>query len=235
MISPALTAIRLRVALATAFCLLLLVFPTGMVGARQMAPVSGDTAGSDHLQDKSCPESDSTQSALTGKKLSATPAEHHHRNISGTGPGPQGELVQRTPAQNERLYQKLKSLYMSPYCPGLTLGSCGSSAAELLRADLREWVFEGHKEKDITSYMIALLGEEVMGRPPFRGSAILVWVAPILAVLFGLWAVMRWIRKNAPGPMPGEVAGMKSSGPSHLDIDPERDARLEAEVRAHYR
>lgn len=159
---------------------------------------------------------------------------HHHRNISKTGPGPSGELVQRTPAQNERLYQRLKGLYMSPYCPGLTLGSCGSGAAELLRADLREWVFEGHKAKDITAYMIDTFGEEIMGRPPFRGSAILVWLAPIAAVLLGLWMAARWMRRNAPktaaaAPQPEEES------PPPLPLDPELDARLEAEVRARYR
>ena len=165
------------------------------------------------------------------------PAGHHHSNFSKTGPGPTGALVKRSEAESERLYQHLKGLYMSPYCPGLTLGSCGSGGAELLRADLREWVFEGHKEQDITRYMIATFGDEIMGRPPFRGTAILVWVAPIVAVLIGLWLSMGWIRRNSrPKPAPqGDMTaaqGRPPSVPADKDMDPELEARIEAEIRA---
>ncbi len=156
-------------------------------------------------------------------------------NVSKTGPGPTGALVHRSEAMNERLYQHLKGLYMSPYCPGLTLGSCGSTGAELLRADLREWVFEGHKEEDITRYMIATFGDEIMGRPPFRGTAILVWVAPGLAVLLGLWVAMAWIRRNSRRKLEARVASPRGEAGKPGDEeppDPQLEARLEAEIRA---
>jgi cytochrome c-type biogenesis protein CcmH/NrfF len=162
---------------------------------------------------------------------SADPApQHQHRNISGTGPGPQGPLVERSEAESEKLYQSLKGFLMSPYCPGLTLGSCGSGAAELLRADMREWVFEGHTREDIVDYYVATFGEEFLGRPPFRGTAILVWVAPIIALLVGLWAAMRWIRKNS-GREKVNAAPQPVHEPEVLD-DAELDARLEAEIKA---
>ncbi|HKI84609.1 MAG TPA: cytochrome c-type biogenesis protein CcmH [Candidatus Krumholzibacteria bacterium] len=163
------------------------------------------------------------------------PAVHHHMNVSKTGPGPTGALVQRSEAMNERLYQHLKGLYMSPYCPGLTLGSCGSTGAELLRADLREWVFEGHKEEDINRYMIATFGDEIMGRPPFRGTAILVWVAPGLAVLLGLWLAMAWIRRNSRRKLESRTAAASGDGASPAaedESDPQLAARVEAEIRA---
>jgi len=195
----------------------------GATAADEVSPSATEATAADGVSTEATAGTSTDETSATDSSA----ALHHHRNLSGTGPGPTGELVHRTQAENERLYQRLKALYMSPYCPGLTLGSCGSGAADLLRADLREWVFEGHKEKDITEYMIATFGEEIMGRPPFRGTAILVWLAPILAVLVGLWAAMRWVRKNVS--RKGEMA--EDSTP----MDPQLDAQVEAEVRAHYR
>lgn len=163
------------------------------------------------------------------------PPAHHHMNVSKTGPGPTGKLVQRSEAASEHLYQHLKGLYMSPYCPGLTLGSCGSSGAELLRADLREWVFEGHTEKDITSYMVATFGDEIMGRPPFHGTAILVWAAPVVAVLLGLWLAMRWIRRNSRRKQQTSATASPVEAPhaeADQDLDSQLGARVEAEIRA---
>ena len=152
-------------------------------------------------------------------------------NYSGTGPGPSGPTEVRTQAENDRLYQNLKGYLMSPYCPGLTLGSCGSGAAEVLRADLHEWVDAGHTREDIVRYYAATFGEEFLGRPPFRGSAIVVWVAPIVALLLGLVAVTAWIRRSAPA----KTASAADSPPTPTaSIDPETEARLEAEIKAHY-
>ncbi len=163
------------------------------------------------------------------------PPAHHHMNVSKTGPGPTGRLVQRSEAASEHLYQHLKGLYMSPYCPGLTLGSCGSSGAELLRADLREWVFEGHTEKDISSYMVATFGDEIMGSPPFHGTAILVWVAPLAAILLGLWWAMGWIRRNSRRKLQARAAASPVEAPhaeADKDLDSQLGARVEAEIRA---
>jgi cytochrome c-type biogenesis protein CcmH/NrfF len=174
-----------------------------------------------------------SSSAPTTTAADASPTGHHHSNFSKTGPGPQGKLVQRSPAMSERLYQHLKGLYMSPYCPGLTLGSCGSEGARLLREDLREWVFEGHTKADITSYMIATFGDEIMGRPPLHGSSLLVWVAPVLVLLFGLAWSIRWIRRNSR--RWGKTVETLHEAEPVAEVDPELEARLEAEVRARSR
>jgi len=155
-------------------------------------------------------------------------------NHSGTGPGPSGPQEARSAKENERLYQSLKGYLMSPYCPGLTLGACGSGAAELLRLDMREWVDAGYTREAIVGYYARTFGEEFLGRPPFRGSAIVVWLAPIAAVLLGLVGIGIWLKRAAPQNAtemvdPGPVRELPSQ-----DIDPETEARLEAEVRARY-
>lgn len=155
-------------------------------------------------------------------------------NYSGTGPGPTGVTEERTPQENERLYQSLKGYLMSPYCPGLTIGSCGSGAAEVLRADLREWVDMGYSREDIVHYYASTFGEEFLGRPPFRGSAIVVWVAPIAALLLGFVAVTVWIRRSAPAKDVAQGQSPAASSAGDDGIDPETEARLEAEVRARY-
>ena len=180
----------------------------------------------------------------------AEQAGHDHPSYSDTGPGPTGELVQRTPAQSARLYQKLKGKYMSPYCPGITLGSCGSGHAELLRQDLKYWIDEGHTEADITAYLVEIFGDEIMGSPPFRGGAILVWVFPIAIVLIGGWLVARYLMRQTVKAAPAgnvveadfdiDVEGSSASRTGDepdlgIGLDPELDARLEDEIRAHYR
>jgi cytochrome c-type biogenesis protein CcmH/NrfF len=217
-----------------------LFHPTARAGAILLALlVLVATAPAGWAQASSA-DSTSAQTTPSGQASPADaaasqPAGHHHMNVSKTGPGPTGALVERSEAMNERLYQHLKGLYMSPYCPGLTLGSCGSTGAELLRADLREWVFEGHKEEDINRYMIATFGDEIMGRPPFRGTAILVWVAPVLAVLVGLWLAMGWIRRNSRRKLQTQSAvGSEDAGkPASPEApNPQLEERIEAEIRA---
>lgn len=155
-------------------------------------------------------------------------------NHSGTGPGPSGATETRSSQENARLYQSLKGFLMSPYCPGLTLGSCGSGAAELLRLDLREWVDAGLTRDAIVSYYVGIFGEEFLGRPPFRGSAIVVWVAPIVALLVGLFGIALWLRRAAPS-NPGGLVNAPGADPTDAkSIDPETEARLEAEIRSRY-
>ncbi len=155
-------------------------------------------------------------------------------NHSGTGPGPSGATETRSAQENARLYQSLKGFLMSPYCPGLTLGACGSGAAELLRLDLREWVDAGLTRDAIVGYYVGIFGEEFLGRPPFRGSAIVVWVAPIAALLIGLIGIALWLRRAAPSGPGGLVNAPGADPTSAKSIDPETEARLEAEIRARY-
>jgi cytochrome c-type biogenesis protein CcmH len=168
--------------------------------------------------------------------VSAQEITHDHANVSKTGQGPQGTLVERSEVESERLYMRLKGFYMSPYCPGLTLGSCGSGAADLLRTDLRSWVVEGHTEEDITTYMIATFGDEVLGAPAFKGGAIVVWVAPILALLLGLILLVAFLKRNSAPAAPASAAEPAAAPVAEeFKLSDALDQRLEAEVQARTR
>ena len=120
------------------------------------------------------------------------------------------------------LANDISNQVMSPFCPGVTLHDCPSKAALDLREKIGEWAEQGWTREQIVSELEAQYGTSIRGAPPARGSGILAWALPILALVAGLGvAVMlarRWTRP-----------------PSHDAVDtvsPDDRRRLEMELDA---
>lgn len=85
---------------------------------------------------------------------------------------------------------------MSPYCPGRTLATCGSSAAEELRQDIKRDLRRGLAPAEIESALYRKFGNSIRGVPEMRGVGLIAWLGP--AALFsatGVWLVL-WLRRR---------------------------------------
>jgi cytochrome c-type biogenesis protein CcmH/NrfF len=146
---------------------------------------------------------------------------------------PKEPLVQRTHEEISQLYLKQQSKFMSPYCPGLVLRDCTSSGAAALREQFRAWLTEGHSEAWIATTMIATYGETILAAPPFRGAAIVVWLAPGIALLIGAVLLVRFLQGQWKRQRELDAANV--SAPRRPALDPELERRLEQEVQARLR
>lgn len=121
---------------------------------------------------------------------------------------PAGVVAQETPSEappmastlsedeQNQFALKLITAYMSPYCPGANLRDCGSGQAEVLRQRIRGWIAEGRTEDWITEQLVAEFGEMILGAPRFKGWGSIAYIAPVLALLIGLGAVMAFLQRQ---------------------------------------
>lgn len=135
-----------------------------------------------------------------------------------------GAQDQKSP-YDEDVLKEARHIYnniMSPYCPGLTLANCGSGAADILRATIRERLAAGETQDEIMASLVEEFGEEVRAEPPKSGFASLVWLGPIVLLLFGAGVITVYVRRSTA----------RRAGPSG-DGDAEIRARVEEELKSH--
>lgn len=117
-----------------------------------------------------------------------------------------------------------KNLYC-PVCPNTPLDVCETKACEDWRAQIRDQLSEGWNEQQIVEYFVAQYGERVLAEPQRKGFTSLVWMLPVMAVLFGI--VLVWqVLKNWRLPRQSTTRGNQNPA-----IAAETLARIEKELR----
>jgi cytochrome c-type biogenesis protein CcmH len=117
-----------------------------------------------------------------------------------------------------------KKLYC-PVCPNTPLDVCETKACEDWRAQIRDQLTAGWSEQQIIDYFVDQYGERVLAEPQRRGFTSLVWMLPVLAVLFGVvlvWQVLKNWRSVRQSPI---------LSPPAAPVSPETIARIEKELR----
>lgn len=126
----------------------------------------------------------------------------------------------------ERQAAVLFTEIMSPYCPGMTLTTCPSPGAAVMKDSIRQVLAEGKSPREVMQGLEAAYGPEIRARPPAAGFALLAWVGPFALLGLGGIGLTWWLRRaNARHPVP---VTSSASGPAISDVD---RARLEAALR----
>lgn len=121
----------------------------------------------------------------------------------------------------EEAIGKLKS----PFCPGLMLEVCPSPQAAELRDSIQELAEGGMDSDSIVEWMLAEHGEEWRAVPQARGTGILAWVMPPLALVVGLIVVGLVLRKFRSPRTAADGAD------SRKEISTDEEARLNEALR----
>lgn len=100
-----------------------------------------------------------------------------------------------TPA-SEAVAEDAISRLRSPYCPGLMLEVCPSSAAGLLRDSIYALAAQGRTADEIEEWMLARHGEEWRAVPKQSGTGLWAWLIPPAALLLGGGYVMRRLHRE---------------------------------------
>jgi len=82
-------------------------------------------------------------------------------------------------------------------CQNQTIADSNAPLAVDLRNQIREQLAAGKSESDVIDFMVARYGDFVLYRPPLKASTVLLWAGPFLFLLFGIWFLIRRVRKQA--------------------------------------
>ncbi len=120
------------------------------------------------------------------------------------------------PAQEMRareLSRELRCLV----CQNQSIEDSNAPLARDLRRIVRERVVAGDSDRAVQDYLVQRYGEWVLLKPRFNAQTLLLWLGPVLLLLFGGGIVFALYRRQAKAP---------ASGPVALDADEQR--RLDA-------
>ncbi len=106
----------------------------------------------------------------------------------------------------------------SPFCPGFMLEVCPTREAQALRDSIQIGAESGLGADSLVEWMIASHGEEYRALPKRTGAGLLAWVAPPVALLFGLGLVVVALRRlKGPDTATGAAAGLTDEERDRLD------------------
>jgi cytochrome c-type biogenesis protein CcmH len=120
----------------------------------------------------------------------------------------------RVDADAMRIYSEV----MSPYCPGLLLADCPSTAAFELRAEIRKRLEAGQNAAEIEAWLYEQYGDAIRAVPPARGWGLWLWVLPLMVFVLSLGAVAWFVRRGprldgaAAEPTPGAPSESSTHG-----------------------
>ncbi len=96
-------------------------------------------------------------------------------------------------ARYETLTNELRCLV----CQNQTIADSNAELAQDLRKQTREMLASGASDAEIKQFMTDRYGDFVLYKPPLKATTILLWLAPVLLLLGGLFVTIRIILRRA--------------------------------------
>lgn len=88
-------------------------------------------------------------------------------------------------------YQQLVQELRCPKCQNQNLADSNSPISEDLRAQVHRLLEQGMTDREIKEYLKSRYSEFILYRPEVNQNTWLLWAAPVLFLLFGLWVLYR--------------------------------------------
>ena len=115
------------------------------------------------------------------------------------GSGPTPELANRQladPAEEKAATQVMHALRCIQ-CQGQSIADSDAPMAATMRAEVRQQIGEGKKPDAIRQWMIERYGEWVSFEPDMKGTGLVLWAAPLLLLLLGLFMARGLFRRKS--------------------------------------
>jgi cytochrome c-type biogenesis protein CcmH len=118
------------------------------------------------------------------------------------------------PALEQRALELAREL-RCPVCKGTAINASPASIAQQMYGELRRQVKSGASNDEILRYFSQRYGETILLNPPKNGLNLVVWLGPVLVVLFGglgLWLYLRQAsQNNLPSVSEAELAQVQAA------------------------
>ena len=105
---------------------------------------------------------------------------------------PRGTVL--TGAELDAQTQSVAGGIRCPVCQGLSIADSPSEMAVNMKAQVRQLLARGYTREQIETYFERSYGQFVLLRPKFQGVNGMVWILPILGLVFGIVAVAMKLR-----------------------------------------
>ncbi|HDM8228227.1 TPA: cytochrome c-type biogenesis protein CcmH [Vibrio campbellii] len=83
-----------------------------------------------------------------------------------------------------------------PQCQNQNLVESNAQAAKDLRLKVYTMANEGNSNQEIKDYLVARYGNIVLYQPPFNYSTALLWIFPLLFLIFFVLYSIRMVKRN---------------------------------------
>jgi cytochrome c-type biogenesis protein CcmH len=93
-------------------------------------------------------------------------------------------------------YEALTHEFRCMQCQNNTIADSPVGLASDLRRDVAEMLVAGKSDDEIRAYMVQRYGNVILFTPPFKGSAIWVWLTPLVALLGGIAVAFVIVRRR---------------------------------------
>ena len=101
------------------------------------------------------------------------------------------DVLNFTSQEQEKEYQQLTQELRCPQCQNNNIADSNATIAVDMRAKVFELLQEGKSKQQVVNYMVQRYGNFVTYDPPLTAATIMLWVLPLLLVLFGIALVLR--------------------------------------------
>lgn len=101
------------------------------------------------------------------------------------------DVLNFTSPDQEKEYQQLTQELRCPQCQNNNIADSNATIAVDMRAKVFELLQEGKSKQQVVNYMVQRYGNFVTYDPPLTAATIMLWVLPLLLVLFGIALVLR--------------------------------------------
>lgn len=125
------------------------------------------------------------------------------------------------PLRGETLEKKtteVAALLRCPVCQGLSIADSPAAMAVNMKREVRDLLAEGYSGDQVLAYFEKSYGEFVRLQPPLRGFNWLVWLAPLVALMAGVFIVMRFVRRGTQN-LPRNISEPANFQPVNLQPD----------------
>ena len=99
-------------------------------------------------------------------------------------------------AKLQQRYEALTHEFRCMQCQNNTIADSPVGLASDLRRDVAEMLIAGKTDDEIRAYMVQRYGSVILFTPPFKGSAIWVWLTPLVALAGGIAVAIVIVRRR---------------------------------------
>lgn len=101
-----------------------------------------------------------------------------------------------TSKQQQQQFQVLTSELRCLVCQNQNLAESNSGLAADLRDQIYQRVQRGQSNQEIIDYLVARYGNFILYRPPVNGVTLILWLSPVLILVFGLIYLIYYLKSR---------------------------------------